>query len=182
MWIPELLVAVRDGSPGALDRLYAALYGDLRRLAHGRLRKQPAHSLLGTTVLVHESYLRLIRSGALPIEHRAQFLAYASRAMRSVIVDAIRERRADRRGDGAAHLTLDTSIPIEVDLREDEILGVHAALERLNEVDERVAQVVEMRYFGGLNEAEVADALGVGVRTVARDWEKARLFLAEALG
>jgi RNA polymerase sigma factor (TIGR02999 family) len=179
--IPELLDAVRAGTPGALDRLYTALYGDLRRLAHERLRKQRAPSLLGTTVLVHESYLRLMRSGSLPVEHRAQFLAYATRSMRSVIVDTIRERRADRRGDGAAHLPLDTAIPITTDPREEEILGVHDALERLGEVDPRVAQVVEMKYFGGLNEAEVADALGIGVRTVARDWEKARLFLAQAL-
>lgn len=178
----ELLEAVRAGTPGALDRLYAELYGELRRLARDRLRRQPSLTLLDTTVLVHESYLRLVRAGALPVDHQGQFLAYAARTMRSVVVDAIRERRAARRGDGVSHEPLDSGIPSPPDPREDEVLGVHEALDRLGQIEPRLVQVVEMRYFGGLNEAEVAEALGIAVRTVARDWEKARLFLARELG
>lgn len=175
-----LLDAARNGAPDALDRLFAELYVDLRRLAHAKLRRQSDFTLLDTTVLVHESYLRLLKSGALPVDHKGRFLAYAARVMRSVIVDAVRERDAARRGDGAAHLPLDTSIPAP-DPRESEILGVHAALEKLALIEARLVSVVEMRYFGGLTETEVADALGVSARTVARDWEKARVFLAESL-
>lgn len=178
----ELLDAVRAGTPGALDRLYAELYGELRRLARDRLRRQPSLTLLDTTVLVHESYLRLVRAGALPVDRQGQFLAYAARTMRSVVVDAIRERRTARRGDGVSHESLDSSIAGGPDPREDEVLGVHEALDRLGQIEPRLVQVVEMRYFGGLNETEVADALGIAVRTVARDWEKARLFLARELG
>lgn len=175
-----LFEAARNGEPEAFDRLFAELYGDLRQLARTKLKRQPELTLLDTIGLVHESYLRLLKSGALPLEHKGQFLAYAARVMRSVIVDAVRERCAARRGDGAVHLPLDTSIPLPIDPRESEILSVHAALEKLADVEARLVNVVEMRYFGGLNEAEIADALGVSPRTVARDWEKARLFLAES--
>jgi RNA polymerase sigma factor (TIGR02999 family) len=176
-----LLEEARTGKPLARDQLFSELYGELRQLARAKLKRQPELTLLDTTVLVHESYLRLLKSGALPLQHKGQFMAYASQVMRSVIVDAVRERFAAQRGSGADHVPLDTSIPEPTDPRESEILGVHLALEKLAEVDARMVSVVEMRYFGGLNDAEVAEALGVSVRTVSREWEKARLFLAQSL-
>lgn len=180
--LATLFDAARDGEPGAMDRLFAELYGELRQLAHAKLKRQPALTLLDTTVLVHESYIRLLRSAALPFDQKRQFLAYASRVMRSVIVDTVRERQAIRRGEGAEHVSLDSLIPMPVDPREAEILSVHSALDKLGEIEARLVSVVEMRYFGGLNETEIADLLGVSTRTIARDWEKARLFLAESLG
>ena len=179
--LSSLLEKATPDDPRACDALVAELYGELRALAHAKLRRQPELTLLDTTVLVHESYLRLSKSGAVPLEHKGRFLAYAARVMRSVIVDAVRERSAVRRGSGENPVTLGTDVPAPGDARESEILGVHQALEQLARIDERMVSVVEMRYFGGLSEPEIADALGVSQRTVAREWEKARLFLAQQL-
>ena len=109
------------------------------------------------------------------------FLAYAARVMRSVVVDLIRARQAERRGGDVEHLTLNTTLVDAAGSPEAEVLQVHEALEELAAVDERAARVVEMRYFGGLSEAEIAQALGVTERTVQRDWHKARLFLSLSL-
>jgi len=180
--ITTLLRAAGGGDRAAADRVYALLYADLQRLAHSRLRRSGEVTLLDTTALVHESFLRLA-GGAQDFADRSHFLAYASRVMRSVVVDMVRARFADRRGGEAEHLTLSTTV---VDSRpaggqEDEVLRVHEALDELAAVEPRAAQVVEMRYFGGLAEAEIAQVLGVTDRTVQRDWQKARLFLAMAL-
>lgn len=181
--ITSLLQAAHEGNREAADRAYALLYADLQRVAHARLRREGDLTLLDTTALVHESYLRL-RAGAAPdFADRHHFLAYASRVMRSVIVDLVRARQADRRGGGAPHVTLNTTLAgaaVDADST-DEVLRVHEALETLAAVDPRLATVVEMRYFGGLSEAEIAQALGVTERTVQRDWRKARLFLASEL-
>jgi RNA polymerase sigma factor (TIGR02999 family) len=109
-------------------------------------------------------------------------LAYAASTMRSVIVDYVRRRQAERRGDGAPHVPLDTMIGEQLGASDEEILDVHEALETLAAVDERLVHVVEMRYFGGLTDAEIGRALGVTDRTVRRDWERARLLLAGLLG
>jgi RNA polymerase sigma factor (TIGR02999 family) len=132
---------------------------------------------------VHESYLRLARFAQQGFPDRPTFLAYAGRAMRTIIVDMVRERQAERRGGEVTHLTLTTShvdaLPVPGD--EEHVLRVHDALELLARQDVRMAQVVELKYFGGLTELEIAEALGVTDRTVRRDWEQARLLLAEAL-
>jgi RNA polymerase sigma factor (TIGR02999 family) len=167
-----------------LDRLFAAAYPELRRLARSRLRGGGRDVVLDTTALVHESYLRLARAdAATPFPDRARFLVYAGKAMRSIIVDLVRERQTQRRGSGAVHLTLTGGGAHELPQPggEDHILRVHEALEQLARLDPRMAQVVEMKYFAGLTEAEIGEALGVTDRTVRRDWEQARLFLAEAL-
>jgi RNA polymerase sigma factor (TIGR02999 family) len=156
-------------------------YAELRRLARARLAGGGRYTLLDTTALVHESYLRLQRGSQSEVNNSEHFLAYASATMRSVIVDYIRQRKAERRGGGAAHVTLDTALEPS-SAPADEILDVHEALEVLATVDARLVKVVEMRYFGGLTDAEVAEALGVTDRTVRRDWERARLLLAEVLG
>lgn len=168
-----------DGAP--IDEEFAGAYPELRRLAHARLRDGGRNTVLDTTALVHETYLRLSRSVAAPFPDRARFLAYAGRAMRSIIVDLVRARQAERRGGGIADLTLTGDVADALPAGEEHILRVHEALQEMAGVDPRMAQVVELRYFGGLNDLEIAEALGVTDRTVRRDWEQARLFLAEAL-
>lgn len=171
------------GSPGQLDALYADAYRELRRLARARLHGGGRNTVLDTTALVHESYLRLARHGEVEFADRLRFMVYAGRVMRSVIIDLVRERQAERRGGDAAHVTLTTQLGehIAADAGEAEILRVHEALDELAKLDARMAQVVELRYFAGMTELEIAQALGVTDRTVRRDWQQARMFLAEAL-
>jgi len=170
-----------DAVSGGVDTLYEATYRDLRHLAHARLRASGRNTLLDTTMLVHESYVRLAGNNALAFPDRARFLVYAGQAMRSIIVDMVRQRQSERHGGLATHLRLTTVPPDALSADENDILRVHEALEKLAKVDERMAQVVQMRYFAGLTETEMAEALGVTDRTVRRDWEQARLFLADAL-
>ncbi|HJV59303.1 MAG TPA: ECF-type sigma factor, partial [Albitalea sp.] len=151
------------------------------RLASSRLRRSGDMTLLDTTALVHESYLRFQRAGELGFADRRHFLAYAARVMHTVVIDAVRARQADRRGGQALHVTLNTEVGDALATGEDEVLRVHEALEELMSVDARLGKVVEMRYFGGLSETEIAECLDITERTVQRDWQKARLFLAAAL-
>ena len=157
-------------------------YGQLRRLARARLARGGHFTLLDTTALVHESFLRLQRAGDLRVNDSEHFLAYATKTMRTVVVDYVRRRKAERHGGGVVHTTLGTCDIEQLGVRDDEILEVHEALEVLGGVDERLVQVVEMRYFGGLTDAEIAAALEISERTVRRDWERARLLLAGLLG
>jgi RNA polymerase sigma factor (TIGR02999 family) len=137
--------------------------------------------MLDTTALVNEAYIRMAQVKGVAPEDRYHYLAYASRAMRSVIVDLVRARATERRGALVNRVTLNTNVCDGVAAGEEEILRVHEALEELAQVDERMVRVVEMRYFCGLTEREAAEVLGVTERTVRRDWEKARLMLAAAL-
>ncbi|HEX5686986.1 MAG TPA: ECF-type sigma factor [Ideonella sp.] len=179
--ITLLLRDAADGNRQAADQVVSLLYADLQRLARSRLRRAGEVTMLDTTSLVHESYLRLLRGESPEFADRRHFLAYAAQVMRSIVVDLLRSRQADRRGGGAWHVTLNTEIGDSAVRHEDEVLRVHEALDELAGSDARVAQVVQMRYFGGLSEAEIADCLGVTERTVQRDWQKARLFLSLAL-
>lgn len=135
--------------------------------------------MLDTSSLVNEWYLRFAEAKGAELQDRIHFMRYASRVMRSVIVDFARRRLAQRRGGRAPHFTL--QVRDVGNAGEAEIVRVHEALEELSKLDPRMAQVVEMRYFAGLNEREIAEALDVAERTVRRDWEKARLWLARAL-
>lgn len=179
--VTALIHAASQGAEGAVDRLYELLYADLRRIAHARLRGGQGPTLLDTTSLVHESYLRLVKLEQLRLEDRAHFLAYAARVMRSVVVDLVRESRAERRGGDQPMVTFDTQAADAQPASSDEVLQVHEALAELATIDERLVRVVEMRYFVGLDMEEIAQALGVGKRTVERDWEKARSFLYASL-
>ena len=179
--LDTLLAAADAGEPAAIDAVVALLYDDLSRLAHSRLRRSPGVTLLDTGALVHEAYLRLQRQQAIGFASRHQFLAYAAKVMRGIVVDAIRARHADRRGGDDLKVTLNTAVGDGVAAGGDEVLHVHEALEALAESDPRLARVVEMRYFGGLSEQEIADCLGLTERTVQRDWQKARLLLASLL-
>jgi RNA polymerase sigma factor (TIGR02999 family) len=184
--IQPLLQAARAGDGAAAGELFTLLYRDLRRLAHARLHSDgDAGQQLDTTMLVHESYERFAQLARLDVTDRGHFMAYASRVMRSVIVDFARERQAERRGGGAAHVTLTTGLGAALAdgsaQADPEVLRVHEALGELAHIEPRLAQVVEMRYYGGLSNAEIAQALDVGLRTVERDWERARLFLYATL-
>lgn len=170
-----------EGSAVALRQVFDLAYEDLRVLARMRLRRTDRGLMLDTTSLVHESFLRFANAGAIELADRQHFLRYAAAVMRSVIVDLARQASANRRGGDVAHVTLDTHIGAEMPSGANEILGIHEALEELGRCDARLVQVVEMRYFAGMTEAEIAEALGLAERTVRRDWEKARVILAQAL-
>jgi RNA polymerase sigma factor (TIGR02999 family) len=179
--LTELLERLRSGDSAAPAALFAAAYAELHRLARSRLRDGGRNTLLDTTGLVHESYLRFMNAGELRAEDRRAFFAYASQVMRSVIVNSARERVAQRRGGGGRPLTLSTQMGANLADDEETILRIHEALADLEQADSRLAQVVEMRYFGGYSEQEIAETLGMSDRTVQRDWEKARLILSAAL-
>lgn len=179
--VMALLTAIRRGEAGAADQLFSLLYPDLRQMAHSRLRRSGHLTLLDTTGLVHEAYLRLFKAGTLEADDRGQFMAYAARVMRSVVVDFVRRRAADRRGGDVVHVGLDDPAAAVSDPRENEVVRIDEALQELAAIDERLVVVVEMRYFAGMTESQVAEALGLSRRSVARDWEKARMFLAAAL-
>ncbi len=150
-------------------------------MAHLRLSKSEPITMLDTTSLVHESYLRFVKASPLSGFDQSQFLAYASHAMRSVVVDLVRRRRAERRGGGEIHIQLEDRDLGLANPGEDDILRVNEALDELAKADPRLTQVVEMRYFAGLEEREIASALAVTERTVRRDWKKARMLLSMAL-
>jgi RNA polymerase sigma factor (TIGR02999 family) len=179
--ITQLLKAASEGDADAGGRVVAALYDDLRRQARRHLRQSGTMTLLDTTALVHEAWLRVSDGQGREYPGRRQFLAYVSRAMRSVVIDLARARQAERRGGGVGVLTLDTAVAEQLPQPVDDVLQVHEALHDLAEAEPRLAQVVEMRYFAGLAERDIAAALGVTERTVQRDWQKARLFLASSL-
>jgi RNA polymerase sigma factor (TIGR02999 family) len=168
--------------PPPVDDLFPVLYAELRRLARSRLAAGGRNVLLDTTALVHESFLRLQGAGKVRMEDRDQFLAYAATTMRSVVIDFVRRRKSEKRGGDVEHITLDTAMGEVLGASDGEILDVHEALESLAKVDARLVQVVEMRYFAGLTDEEIAAALKISDRTVRRDWERARLLLAAMLG
>ena len=179
--ITVLLRSAKSGDASALASLFEALYPELRRIARQRLARDDRGTLLDTTALVHECFLKLAATGRMQPADRNHFLAYAASAMRSIVVDFARARLTERRGGGLTMVTLDSALRDGLPCGEDQILAVHDALDSLAVLDRRMAQVVEMRYFGGLDDAEIAEALDVGVRTVRRDWEKARLLLAASM-
>ena len=179
--LTDLLGRIQGGDAEARDTLFAAAYAELHGLAQARLRHGGRNTLLDTTGLVHESFLRFARAGELRAEDRRAFFAYASQVMRSVILNGVRERVALKRGGNRQ--SSEASGPVAPGLPGDEqtVLDVHEALKDLEKADPRLAQVAEMRYFGGYSEKEIAETLEITERTVQRDWEKARLILAAAL-
>jgi RNA polymerase sigma factor (TIGR02999 family) len=179
--VTTLLERARNDDRAAIDGLFELLYDDLQRIARSRLAQSGHQTLLNTQALVHEAYLRFQQAGRVTLKDREHFLAYAASTLRSVVVDFVRKRSAVRRGGDALHVALDTGISEDLVASDDEVLAVHEALEDLAKVDPRLVRVVEMRYFAGLTEDEVATALGLTDRTVRRDWEKARVLLAAML-
>jgi len=175
------LAGARQGDNEVLEQLFSELYRDLRQLAHARLKSHETFTLLNTTALVHESYLRFLKAGRVQFADRANFIGYAARVMRSVVVDFARESLAQCRGGQEVHITLETDAAASPARGGREILRVHEALDELATVSERMVRVVEMRYFGGMSDAEIGEILRLTERTVRRDWEKARIILAAAL-
>ena len=175
--ITALLAAVQGGDRAAGDALFRAVYSDLKRIAHRQLQGQPSHATLSTTALVHEAYLRLARPGALSQSDRVHFFAVAARAMRQIVVDAARRRSAEKRGGGQLAVELDEGRIAGSTERPEELVALDAALAKLERLDERLAKVVEWRFFGGLTLEEIGALLDLTERTMKRDFRKARAFL-----
>jgi RNA polymerase sigma factor (TIGR02999 family) len=178
--VTRLLQAWRDGDRAAFDQLVGVMYPELRRLAHQRLRREAGNRSINTTGLVHEAYLKLVDIRRAEFRDRAHFLAMASRVMRRLLVDQARARRAGKRGAGAVAVELDEAIllsePQAAALEE-----LDDALQRLETLDPRQAQMVEQRYFGGLSLEEIAEATGVSLATVKRELRFAHAWLAADL-
>lgn len=178
--VTAILKQARSGSREALDRLFPLLYTELRAIASRQLRGSPADGTLRTTALINEAYLRMVDQKEVDLVDRSHFFAYASRVMRSALVDHARRVGTMKRGGDLVRLSLeDRDLPVEA--QAEFVLALDEALTRLAEVADRACRVVECRYFGGLTEQETADALGVTDRTVRRDWLKAKAYLYEAL-
>lgn len=169
----------RQGDVQAFDVVYAAAYEELRRIARGQRQRVPAGLTLTTTALVHEAYLKLLGMHG-PPDDRVHFLSIAARAMRHILIDRARERGAEKRGAGRRMTSLDDDDGA-VAAFSDELIDIDRALAKLEGVSDRLARIVEWRFFGGMTEEESASALGVNVRTVRRDWQKARAFLFHEL-
>ncbi len=173
------MIAAPDSST-KINALWADLYPELKKIARARLRRSGPNTVLDTTGLVNDAYVRVAGAGSLRDAAPDKFLAYAARAMRSVVIDLVRERRALRHGGGLQRMTLNTTI-VESLEADDEPQVIDEALTELAAVEPRLSQVVEMRYFGGFTDHEIGVALGVSERTVRRDWDKARLLIRTML-
>ncbi len=178
--LTRLLRQHRAGDRGAFDELVERVNGELRRMARQQLRRARPGSTLDTVALVNEAYLRLVEESAIDWQGREHFFAIAARAMRFVVVDRARRAGAKKRGAGEVHLELDEDL---VGSAEDAalVLGVHQAVERLATFNERLARLVECRFFVGLDDEETGRALGVTARTVQRDWLRAQAWLRSSL-
>jgi RNA polymerase sigma factor (TIGR02999 family) len=177
--ISVLLAAVDRGEPGALDELVAAVYPELKRLAHFQLAgERPGHTL-NTTAIVHEAFVRLA-SGDGKWNDRGHFLRAASTVMRHLLVDHARKKRAEKRGAGQAPLTLEDD-RYATDDDSLAVLALDNALRDIAEIDPRLEQIIECRYFAGLSVNDTAEALGMAVRTVERDWQRAKAYLLKAM-
>lgn len=180
--VTEVIAAAGSNVPGAVNRLFDLLYRDLYRVARNRVRQDGNELDLSATSLVHDTYERLVQLNELKVSDRQQFFTYAATVMRSVVVDLARARLAERRGGGVAALPLDTVLSNLVATPLDEsVVRLNDALSHLEAVEPRLARVVEMRYFAGMTQEETAETLGVTVRTVTRDWTKAKSLLAAIL-
>jgi RNA polymerase sigma factor (TIGR02999 family) len=174
--VTQLLQGARGGDRGAFDQLLPLIYDELRAIARRQLRREQVGHTLQPTALVHDAYLKLVDQARVEWRDRAHFLGIAARAMRQVLIDYARRRGAEKRGGDAVRTKLsDQELAVEVPIGE--LLALNDALDRLAEVDERLRQVVEYRFFGGMADEEIAEALGVSTRTVQRDWLRARAWL-----
>ena len=178
--VTQLLVKVRGGDSVARDELMALVYTELRRMAARQMGRERRQVTLQPTALVHEAWLRIASAQDIEWQSRAHFFAVASQMMRRILVDTARERSALKRGAGAATVPLEDALVYAHDNASD-FLALDEALRRLEETDQRKSQVVEMRFFGGLSEEEIAEVLGVSVRTVRREWTFARAWLLDAM-
>jgi RNA polymerase sigma-70 factor, ECF subfamily len=195
--VTQLLAQWRDGDERAFAQLSALMYEELRQLAQRHLRRERSDHTIQKTALVNEAFVRLVGQQSVDWQSRAHFIGLASKLMRRVLVDYARARLADKRGGGAGVLSLDDMAEPEADEAPDttptalqhldahtqeEVSAIDQALQRLERIDERQAQIVEMRYFGGLTVEQTAEAIGISEATVKREWTLARAWLRRELG
>ncbi|HEX8370757.1 MAG TPA: sigma-70 family RNA polymerase sigma factor [Pyrinomonadaceae bacterium] len=178
--ITQILQDWNDGSEDAKERLLPFVYDELRRQARFFMAKERSNHTLQPTALVHEAFLRLSEQSGADWRDRSHFYGIASRLMRQILVDHARAHAAEKRGASPIHFSLE-DVQISVEDRAGSILALDEALERLAEFDERQAKIIEMRFFGGMNNGEIAEALDVSERTVGREWQSARLWLYREL-
>jgi len=178
--LTELLVAWSDGDQKALDELFPLVYDELRQVARRQMRRERPGHTLRTTALVNDAYLRLVDQREVRWQNRAHFFAIAAQMMRRILVDHARAKRYEKRGGGAAHVPLEEAAVL-VHGKEAEIVALDEALTTLAGIDPRRARVVELRYFGGLSNEEIAEVLKVSPNTVTRDWNMARAWLYREL-
>ena len=178
--VTQLLHAYRDGDRAALDRVVPIVYEDLRRIARAHVRKGPSSHTLHTQTLIHEVYLRLVDASRVDWEDRQHFLAVCARAMRQVVISNARKHRARKRGGDASPVTWDDALGVQPE-RAEALIELDEALERLAARDPELARIVECRFFAGFTEEETAEIVGSSLRTVQRDWKRARAWLREDL-
>jgi RNA polymerase sigma-70 factor (ECF subfamily) len=179
--VTTLLAELRGGNAKARDELVTLVYPELRRIAAKHLRQERSDHTLQPTGLVHEVYLRLFRPEDANWQNRAHFFAAVAREMRHLLVDYARARNAKKRSDGNVRISL-SDVHLAADARDEDLVALDEALYRLERIDPRASQVVELRFFTGLNESETAEALGISIATMKRDWNFAKAWLVEQLG
>lgn len=179
--ITELLKQHHSGDRDAFDRLVSLVYQRLRKIAHGQLARGWPSNTINTTGLVHEAYMQLVSETGVDWQDRSHFFAISARAMRRILVDHAREHSAEKRAGGRRPVSIDT-IDVGTEGQADLVLAIDEALTSLENFNERLARVVEYRYFAGLTEEETAHACGSSLRTVQRDWTRARAWLLKELG
>ena len=177
--VTQLLADLRRGEPVS-DRLFESVYDALRRIARSHRARWNGNETLNTTALVHEAYLKLVGGDGASYENRSHFLAVAAKAMRHLLVSYAERQAAQKRGGGTPDLSLDEALFVPIE-RTEELLALEEALKRLEVMDPRAAEVVECRFFAGLDAEETAAALGISRRTVTRDWGAARAWLYSEL-
>ena len=178
--ITQILQDWNDGKAEAKERLLPFVYDELRRQARILMSRERSNHTLQPTALVHEAFMRLADQSGIDWQNRSHFFGIASRLMRQILVDHARLYAANKRGNNAIHFSVD-DLQIPVEERADSILIINDVLDRLAEFDEQQAQIVEMRFFGGMNNAEIAEALEISERTVGREWQSAKLWLFREL-
>ncbi|NNE09828.1 MAG: sigma-70 family RNA polymerase sigma factor [Gemmatimonadetes bacterium] len=179
--ITQLLRDMSGGDGKALDELLPLVYRELRAVAHNQLKSERSGHTLGTTALVHEAYIKLVDQNRVEWKSRGHFFAVASMAMRRILVNYAKERKRLKRGGGVEKISLDAGLQVAVDGREDELVALDDALDKLGAIDERAARVVECRFFGGLTIDETGEALDIAPMTVKRSWTFAKTWLKRAM-
>jgi len=178
--ITQLLADWSSGDERALEQLMPLVYDELRKMAHGYMRRQPSDHTLQTTELIHEAYLKLAKGGGQEFQNRAHFFGVAAKAMRHILVDYARSKQSDKRGGGRQRISLSDHTAVSFD-RTDQLVALDEALKNLELLDERKCRVVELRFFGGLSNEEMAEVLKISSETVKRDWRFARNWLLREL-
>lgn len=177
-YVTALLVKWQEGNPNAFDELFPLVYDELKRIANGYLRRERSDHTLVATALVHEAYLKMVDTDRMQWQNRVHFVRVAARAMRRILVSYARQHNAEKRGGQNLHVTL---VDVASDTPADDLLALDEALERLEQLNPRLKDVVELRYFGGLTAEETGAVLNISRETVTRDWKKAKAWLYRAL-